>query len=207
MKLSPSADTMHVLQENDGEQRCLNSELWHACAGPLVSLPVVRSRVVYFPQGHSEQEEQKEPFIPIELGTASKQPTNYFCKTLTASDTSTHGGFSVPRRAAEKVFPPLDCGADSENRLLSSSFALQDGMTCVTGDASRETDSMEIPLLRYNGADLTPDNTLAISNCLDGLLSEPGARMQQNIACDDYSASHNMQNTTGNIASVAPLDY
>jgi len=37
----------------------------------------------------------------------SKQPTNYFCKTLTASDTSTHGGFSVPRRAAEKVFPPL----------------------------------------------------------------------------------------------------
>jgi hypothetical protein len=41
------------------------------------------------------------------LGTPSKQPSNYFCKTLTASDTSTHGGFSVPRRAAEKVFPPL----------------------------------------------------------------------------------------------------
>jgi hypothetical protein len=38
-----------------GEQRCLNSELWHACAGPLVSLPVAGSRVVYFPQGHSEQ--------------------------------------------------------------------------------------------------------------------------------------------------------
>lgn len=31
----------------------------------------------------------------------------FFCKTLTASDTSTHGGFSVPRRAAEKIFPPL----------------------------------------------------------------------------------------------------
>lgn len=45
--------------------------------------------------------------MPAELGTPSKQPTNYFCKTLTASDTSTHGGFSVPRRAAEKVFPPL----------------------------------------------------------------------------------------------------
>ncbi|GJN39113.1 hypothetical protein PR202_gb28210 [Eleusine coracana subsp. coracana] len=37
------------------EQKCLNSELWHACAGPLVSLPAVGSRVVYFPQGHSEQ--------------------------------------------------------------------------------------------------------------------------------------------------------
>ncbi|MQL87735.1 hypothetical protein Taro_020282 [Colocasia esculenta] len=38
-----------------GEKRCLNSELWHACAGPLVSLPTVGTRVVYFPQGHSEQ--------------------------------------------------------------------------------------------------------------------------------------------------------
>jgi hypothetical protein len=55
------------------------------------------------------QQELKDPFLPAELGGASKQPTNYFCKTLTASDTSTHGGFSVPRRAAEKVFPPLVC--------------------------------------------------------------------------------------------------
>lgn len=30
-----------------------------------------------------------------------------FCKTLTASDTSTHGGFSVPRRAADDRFLPL----------------------------------------------------------------------------------------------------
>ncbi|KAK5831209.1 auxin response factor 6-like isoform X2 [Gossypium arboreum] len=148
-------------QATEGEKRVLNSELWHACAGPLVSLPPVGSRVVYFPQGHSEQvaastnkeevdvhvpnypslppelicqlhnvtmhadvetdevyaqmtlqplnpQEQKEAYLPAELGTPSRQPTNYFCKTLTASDTSTHGGFSVPRRAAEKVFPPLD---------------------------------------------------------------------------------------------------
>ncbi|CAL5410172.1 unnamed protein product [Camellia sinensis] len=158
MRLSSSGFTQ---QSPEGEQRCLNSELWHACAGPLVSLPAVGSRVVYFPQGHSEQvaastnkevdahipnypslppqlicqlhnltmhadvetdevyaqmtlqplspQEQKDAtFLPADLGTSSKQPTNYFCKTLTASDTSTHGGFSVPRRAAEKVFPPLD---------------------------------------------------------------------------------------------------
>ncbi|CAN1351950.1 Auxin response factor 6 [Linum perenne] len=148
-------------QAQEGDSKCLNSELWHACAGPLVSLPNLGSRVVYFPQGHSEQvaastnkevdahipnypslppqlicqlhnvtmhadvetdevyaqmtlqplspQEQKEVYLlPAELGAPSKQPTNYFCKTLTASDTSTHGGFSVPRRAAEKVFPPLD---------------------------------------------------------------------------------------------------
>ena len=37
----------------------------------------------------------------------NRQPNEFFCKTLTASDTSTHGGFSVPRRAAEKIFPAL----------------------------------------------------------------------------------------------------
>ncbi|XP_076917907.1 auxin response factor 19-like [Bidens hawaiensis] len=42
------------------------------------------------------------------LMKAHKPQTEFFCKTLTASDTSTHGGFSVPRRAAEKIFPPLD---------------------------------------------------------------------------------------------------
>ncbi|GAV76243.1 AUX_IAA domain-containing protein/B3 domain-containing protein/Auxin_resp domain-containing protein [Cephalotus follicularis] len=143
----------------EGEKKVINSELWHACAGPLVSLPPVGSLVVYFPQGHSEQvaaSMQKETdFIPsypnlpsklicmlhnvtlhADLETdevyaqmtlqpvskyekeallasdmalkQSRQPAEFFCKTLTASDTSTHGGFSVPRRAAEKIFPPLD---------------------------------------------------------------------------------------------------
>ncbi|KAL8474131.1 hypothetical protein ACS0TY_030826 [Phlomoides rotata] len=158
---SSSTSTGFNAQTEEGEKKCLNSELWHACAGPLVSLPQMGSRVVYFPQGHSEQvaastnkevdaaipsypglqpqlicqlhnvtmhadvetdevyaqmtlqpltpQEQKDIcLLPSELGTSSKQPMNYFCKTLTASDTSTHGGFSVPRRAAEKVFPPLD---------------------------------------------------------------------------------------------------
>ncbi|KAK9074841.1 hypothetical protein SSX86_003160 [Deinandra increscens subsp. villosa] len=161
MKLSTSSGSCQQHQQlQEGEKKCLNSELWHACAGPLVSLPAVGGRVVYFPQGHSEQvaattnkeidahipnypslspqlicqlhnvtmhadvetdevyaqmtlqpltpQEQKDTFLPVELGIPNRQPTNYFCKTLTASDTSTHGGFSVPRRAAEKVFPPLD---------------------------------------------------------------------------------------------------
>lgn len=43
------------LVSRTGERKSINSELWHACAGPLVSLPPVGSLVVYFPQGHSEQ--------------------------------------------------------------------------------------------------------------------------------------------------------
>ncbi|KAL6610502.1 hypothetical protein ACP70R_040471 [Stipagrostis hirtigluma subsp. patula] len=40
-------------------------------------------------------------------GGKNTRTQHMFCKTLTASDTSTHGGFSVPRRAAEDCFPPL----------------------------------------------------------------------------------------------------
>ncbi|CAA2969978.1 auxin response factor 6-like isoform X2 [Olea europaea subsp. europaea] len=58
MRLSSSSSSSSAgynPQLEEGEKKCLNSELWHACAGPLVSLPQVGSRVVYFPQGHSEQ--------------------------------------------------------------------------------------------------------------------------------------------------------
>ncbi|CAN0901305.1 Auxin response factor 5 [Linum grandiflorum] len=51
----------------------------------------------------------KEALLRSDLALRSNKPQpEFFCKTLTASDTSTHGGFSVPRRAAEKIFPPLD---------------------------------------------------------------------------------------------------
>ncbi|THU70370.1 hypothetical protein C4D60_Mb08t24270 [Musa balbisiana] len=144
----------------EGDRNTINPELWHACAGPLVTLPPVGSLVVYFPQGHSEQvaasmqkdidahvpnypnlpsklicllhnvtlhadletdeiyaqmtlqpanSYDKEALQASELALKQTRPqTEFFCKTLTASDTSTHGGFSVPRRAAEKIFPPLD---------------------------------------------------------------------------------------------------
>lgn len=146
------------MQDQSGVRKPLNSELWHACAGPLVNLPQVGSLVYYFPQGHSEQvavstrrsatsqipnypnlpsqllcqvhnvtlhadketdeifaqmslqpvKSEKDIFPIPDFGIRSKHPTEFFCKTLTASDTSTHGGFSVPRRAADKLFPSLD---------------------------------------------------------------------------------------------------
>ncbi|KAG8391955.1 hypothetical protein BUALT_Bualt01G0241000 [Buddleja alternifolia] len=37
-----------------------------------------------------------------------KQTVHSFCKILTASDTSTHGGFSVLRKHANECLPPLD---------------------------------------------------------------------------------------------------
>ncbi|KAL0736951.1 hypothetical protein Bca4012_013161 [Brassica carinata] len=133
-------------------------ELWHACAGPLVTLPREGERVYYFPEGHMEQLEasvhqgleqqipsfnlpskilckviniqrraesetdevyaqitllpeadQSEPMSPdAPVQEPEKCTVHSFCKTLTASDTSTHGGFSVLRRHADECLPPLD---------------------------------------------------------------------------------------------------
>ncbi|XP_052202486.1 auxin response factor 3-like [Diospyros lotus] len=55
-------------------------------------------------QGETAAESEEEDTE----GAAKLSTPHMFCKTLTASDTSTHGGFSVPRRAAEDCFPPLD---------------------------------------------------------------------------------------------------
>lgn len=147
------------MQDHSAIKKPINSELWHACAGPLVTLPQVGSLVYYFPQGHSEQvavstnrtatsQVPNYPNLPSQLlcqvlnatlhadkdtdeiyaqmslrpvnsekdvlpipdfgMKPSRHPNEFFCKTLTPSDTSTHGGFSVPRRAAEKLFPQLD---------------------------------------------------------------------------------------------------
>ncbi|XP_058113500.1 auxin response factor 19-like [Magnolia sinica] len=52
---------------------------------------------------------EKEALLASDLALKLNKPQpEFFCKALTASDTSTHGGFSVPRRAAEKIFPSLD---------------------------------------------------------------------------------------------------
>lgn len=56
-------------------------------------------------EGKSEAQVEDED---VEVAGKAMTP-HMFCKTLTASDTSTHGGFSVPRRAAEDCFPPLVC--------------------------------------------------------------------------------------------------
>ncbi|XP_050224354.1 auxin response factor 2-like isoform X2 [Mercurialis annua] len=142
----------------DSSGDALYKELWHACAGPLVTVPRQGDLVYYFPQGHIEQVEAStnqvadqqmpaydlpgkilcrvvnillkaesdtdEVFAQITLLPQSEQDENSadkkalppltrprvcsFCKTLTASDTSTHGGFSVLRRHADECLPPLD---------------------------------------------------------------------------------------------------
>ncbi|KAG2702839.1 hypothetical protein I3843_06G102700 [Carya illinoinensis] len=156
----------------DSEEDALYKELWHACAGPLVTVPRQGELVFYFPQGHIEQveasmnqeAEQQMPAYDLpekilcrvlnvqlkaepdtdevyaqvtlvpelqqgensveEKGTSASshpRPRVYsFCKTLTASDTSTHGGFSVLRRHADECLPPLDMSKQPPTQELAT---------------------------------------------------------------------------------------
>ncbi|CAK7336059.1 unnamed protein product [Dovyalis caffra] len=146
--------------DDEGSEDALYKELWHACAGPLVTVPRQGELVYYFPQGHIEQveastnqvaDDQQMPAynlspkilcsvvnvqLKAELDTdevfaqvillpetlqdvdsvvkedlpplPARPRVHSFCKMLTASDTSTHGGFSVLRRHADECLPPLD---------------------------------------------------------------------------------------------------
>lgn len=56
-------------------------ELWHACAGPLTSMPKKGNVVVYFPQGHMEQAASASPFPPMEMPTFNLPP-QIFCRVV-----------------------------------------------------------------------------------------------------------------------------
>ncbi|GER36146.1 auxin response factor [Striga asiatica] len=77
----------------------------------------------------------KEALLRSDLSMKAHRPqTEFFCKTLTASDTSTHGGFSVPRRAAEKIFPTLV--RQPKRHLLTTGWSLfVGGKRLIAGDS------------------------------------------------------------------------
>ncbi|KAK1419642.1 hypothetical protein QVD17_28871 [Tagetes erecta] len=52
-------DSEKKLPMNEVEES-LDSELWHACAGSMVQIPALNSRVLYFPQGHAEHAGEKK---------------------------------------------------------------------------------------------------------------------------------------------------
>lgn len=56
-------------------EKVLDARLWHACAGGLVQIPLVNSRVCYFPQGHAEHAQGN-----VDFGLATRIPSLILCK-------------------------------------------------------------------------------------------------------------------------------
>ncbi|KAL6575620.1 Arf11p [Orobanche hederae] len=64
----------------------------------------VYAQITLHPEPNQTEPTSPDPSPP----DPPKQTVHCFCKILTASDTSTHGGFSVLRKHANECLPPLD---------------------------------------------------------------------------------------------------
>ncbi|KAH7662659.1 Auxin response factor domain-containing protein [Dioscorea alata] len=69
--LRGSAKVVTMRKESE---KCLDSQLWHACAGGMVQMPAVNSKVYYFPQGHAEHAQGKPDF-----GSSPQVPALVLC--------------------------------------------------------------------------------------------------------------------------------
>ncbi|XP_044492939.1 auxin response factor 18-like isoform X1 [Mangifera indica] len=55
--------------------KCLDSQLWHACAGGMVQMPPVNSKIFYFPQGHAEH-----ACGPVDFSSCQRIPPYVLCR-------------------------------------------------------------------------------------------------------------------------------
>ncbi|OMO72500.1 AUX/IAA protein [Corchorus capsularis] len=56
-------------------EKCLDSQLWHACAGGMVQMPSINSKVFYFPQGHAEH-----ACGPVDFRNSPRIPAYILCR-------------------------------------------------------------------------------------------------------------------------------
>lgn len=74
----------------------------------------VYAQITLMPE--SDQTEPRSPDSPTD--EPPRPAVHSFCKVLTASDTSTHGGFSVLRKHANECLPPLDMSQQTPTQEL-----------------------------------------------------------------------------------------
>lgn len=76
----------------------------------------VYAQITLLPEASSAEFQTPDQSLP----DLKRPMVNSFCKILTASDTSTHGGFSVLRRHANDCLPPLDMSQPTPTQELSA---------------------------------------------------------------------------------------
>ncbi|XP_077225344.1 auxin response factor 18-like [Tasmannia lanceolata] len=75
-------DSSKELMECD---KCLDSQLWHACAGGMVQMPNVNSKVFYFPQGQAEHVHGT-----VDFGNCMRIPSLILCRVASVKFMADH---------------------------------------------------------------------------------------------------------------------
>ncbi|XP_058753317.1 auxin response factor 10-like [Vicia villosa] len=109
-------------------EKSLDPQLWHACAGGMVQMPSVNTKVFYFPQGHAEHAQSN-----VDFGDSFRIPPLVLCRVASVkflADPETDEVFSkiklIPLRNSE--IENEDCdgfngGDGSESSEKPASFA------------------------------------------------------------------------------------
>lgn len=67
-----------VKPSNSIVEKSFDSQLWHACAGGMVQMPLLNSKVFYFPQGHAEHAASGK----VNFGDFPQIPPYVLCRVL-----------------------------------------------------------------------------------------------------------------------------
>ncbi|KAM0002231.1 putative transcription factor ARF family [Helianthus debilis subsp. tardiflorus] len=70
----------HVKKPTNEAEKCLDPQLWHACAGGMVQMPPLNSTVLYFPQGHAEHSGIHKMDTRVDLSVSSRIPAYIMCQ-------------------------------------------------------------------------------------------------------------------------------
>ncbi|RDY05473.1 Auxin response factor 18, partial [Mucuna pruriens] len=108
-------------------EKSLDPQLWHACAGGMVQMPAVNSKVFYFPQGHAEHAHSS-----VDFGASStiRIPPLILCRVAAVkflADPETDEVFArlrlVPLRSSDLDGEDFSDGGVSEGSEKPASFA------------------------------------------------------------------------------------
>ncbi|CAK9165187.1 unnamed protein product [Ilex paraguariensis] len=66
-------------------EKSLDSQLWHACAGGMVQMPHVNTKVFYFPQGHAEH-----ALANVDFGAMPRVPALILCRVVAVTFLADH---------------------------------------------------------------------------------------------------------------------
>ncbi|KAK9126022.1 hypothetical protein Scep_014868 [Stephania cephalantha] len=98
-------------------EKCLDSQLWHACAGGMVQMPTANSKVFYFPQGHAEHANGN-----VDFGNSGRVPALILCRVTAVkfmADTETDEVYAkirmVPMKSNEIDHEDEDDGGVGNN--------------------------------------------------------------------------------------------
>lgn len=112
-----SVGDLQITENMKEPDKCLDSQLWHACAGGMVQMPPVNSKVCYFPQGHAEHAQGN-----VDFGSTRRIPSQILSRVTSIkymADPDTDEVFSkirlIPITASNKLNNEMDIVEDDDD--------------------------------------------------------------------------------------------